>query len=170
MRNCLIFTMVATLLLSTACTSKKEKSGEFTGAPGEVKLLTLDPGHFHAALVQKTSYPQVCKDVYVYAPGGSDVEEHLKKIEAYNSRPDSPTQWNEIVYTGPDFLQKMLSEKEGNVMVMAGNNGKKTEYIRETLKAGINVLSDKPMAINAENFEILKECFDIARQKGLILF
>lgn len=170
MKNSLICTMATALLFTMACTPKKEKVQGFTGAPGEVKLITLDPGHFHAALVQKTSYPQVCKDVYVYAPGGSDVEEHLKKIGAYNSRPDSPTSWNEIVYTGPDFLQKMLSEKKGNVMVMAGNNGKKTEYIRETLKAGINVLSDKPMAINAENFNILKECFDIARQNGILLY
>ena len=28
----------------------------FTGAKGEVKLITLDPGHFHAALVQKKMY------------------------------------------------------------------------------------------------------------------
>ena len=28
----------------------------FTGAPNEVKLMTLDPGHFHAALVQKAGF------------------------------------------------------------------------------------------------------------------
>ena len=36
-----------------------EAGPTFTGAPGEVQLMTLDPGHFHAALVQKSSYPQV---------------------------------------------------------------------------------------------------------------
>ena len=46
---------------------------EFTGAPGEVKLVTLDPGHFHAALVQKTMYDQVSPTVHVYAPEGPDV-------------------------------------------------------------------------------------------------
>ena len=45
---------MATLLLGTACSSKKEHAEGFTGAPGEVKLITLDPGHFHAALVQKS--------------------------------------------------------------------------------------------------------------------
>ena len=169
MKNYLVFTMTA-LLLGTSCSSKKEQTEGFTGAQGEVKLITLDPGHFHAALVQKVSYPQVCKDVYVYAPGGFDAEEHLKRIEGFNTRADNPTGWNEIVYTGSDYLEKMLAEKKGNVMVQAGNNGKKTEYIKKTLEAGINVLSDKPMAINSQNFQLLEECFDIAKQKNILLY
>ena len=48
---------------------------EFTGAPGEVKLMTLDPGHFHAALVQKTMYDQVAPEVFVFAPDGPDVDD-----------------------------------------------------------------------------------------------
>ena len=36
----------------------------------EVRLITLDPGHFHAALVQKEMYPGVAKQVHVYAPLG----------------------------------------------------------------------------------------------------
>lgn len=170
MKNYLVFTM-ATLLLGTSCSSnKKEQVEGFTGAPGEVKLITLDPGHFHAALVQKVSYPEVCKDVYVYAPGGFDVDEHLKRIGGFNTRAENPTGWNEVVYTGSDYLEKMLSEKKGNVMIQAGNNGKKTEYIKKTLEAGINVLSDKPMAINSQNFKLLEECFDIAKQKNILLY
>ena len=46
-----------------------------------VKLVTLDPGHFHAALLQKVMYPQVSPVVHVYAPGGPEVDDHLKKIE-----------------------------------------------------------------------------------------
>ena len=30
-----------------------KNQNKFTGAKGEVRLMTLDPGHFHAALVQK---------------------------------------------------------------------------------------------------------------------
>ena len=146
---------------------KKEKASVDTD---EVKFVTLDPGHFHAALVQKTSYPDVSEDVYVYAPGGSDLDEHLKRIDGYNTRQDNPTNWNTIIYTGPDFLDKMLSEKKGNVMVTAGNNGKKTDYIKQTLTAGINVLADKPMAIDVSGFNKLKECFEIAGQKGLLLY
>lgn len=172
MKNYLVFSMAALLVGAASCTTKKEKAeaAGFTGAPGEVKLITLDPGHFHAALVQKSSYPQVCKDVYVYAPIGDDVQEHLKKIDAFNTRAESPTAWNEVVYTGPDFMEKMLAEKKGNVMITAGNNGKKTEYIKQTLAAGVHVLADKPMAINTTNFELLKECFDIARQNKVLLY
>ena len=133
-------------------------------------MVTLDPGHFHAALVQKVSYPQVSKDVYVYAPTGFDVDEHLKRIQGFNTRAENPTAWNEIVYTGDDYLEKMLAEKKGNVMIQAGNNGKKTEYIKKTLEAGINVLSDKPMAINSQSFKLLEECFAIAKHKNIMLY
>ena len=170
MKKYLVFS-VAALLVGSSCGTKQEKDAVgFTGAAGEVKLITLDPGHFHAALVQKVSYPQVSKDVYVYAPGGFDVNEHLKRIEGFNSRVENPTQWNEIVYVGDDFLEKMLSEKKGNVMVQAGNNGKKTEYIKKTLEAGINVLSDKPMAINSQNFQLLEQCFEVAKRNNVMLY
>ena len=92
---------------------------------GEVKLITLDPGHFHAALVQKSMYADVNPVVHVYAPSGADVQQHLDKINAYNARSENPTKWSEEVYTGNDFLQKMIAEKKGNVVVMAGNNQKK---------------------------------------------
>ena len=168
MKNVLIL-FVFLSLINMSCSMKKEKTNEQSSSD-EVKLITLDPGHFHAALVQKTAYPQVGNDVYVYAPEGDDLEEHLKKIEAYNSRSESPTQWNEIIYRGADFFEKMIGEKKGNVMVVSGNNLKKTVYIRETLKSGIHVLADKPMAINTDDFRMLKECFEIAEKNGLLLY
>lgn len=169
MRNYLVFSMAA-LMIGAPCFAQTKKAAKFTGAAGEVKIITLDPGHFHASLVQKVSYPQVSKDVYVYAPKGFDVNEHLKRIDGFNKRATSPTSWNEIVYTGSDFMEKMLAEKKGNVVVLAGNNRKKTEYIKRSLEAGLNVLSDKPMAINSQNFKLLKECFGIAKQKGVLLY
>ena len=155
-------TILPFLLLALSCNPGREKE--------PVVLITLDPGHFHAALIQKTQYPQVSKDVYVYAPPGPDVEEHLKKIETYNNRPDDPTSWNEIVYLGDDYLRKMLSGKKGNVMVVSGNNAMKTEYISKALEAGINVLADKPMAINPDDYSRLVECFETAREKGVLLY
>ncbi|MDR1723134.1 MAG: oxidoreductase [Tannerella sp.] len=157
------YLLMAGLLLSYSCTMKDTEKYP-------VELITLDPGHFHAALVQKTSYPDVNPVVHVYAPEGADLDEHLKKIEAYNTRADNPTKWEEIVYAKPDFLEVMLRDKKGNVMVTSGNNGKKTEYIRRTLLGGINVLADKPMAINSDGFETLKQCFDIASKNGLLLY
>ena len=92
---------------------KKNQFPNFTGAAGEVKLMTLDPGHFHSSLVQKSMYGQIDPTVYVYAPEGPDVKEHLSRVEAFNKRAESPTTWVEKVYTGPDYFEKMLAEKTG---------------------------------------------------------
>ena len=146
------------------------KPGMFTGAKGEVKLITLDPGHFHAALVQKNRYDQISPDVYVYAPEGNDVNEHLKRIEGYNKRVDNPTAWNEKVYKGDDYLEKMISEKRGNVVVVSGNNRIKSDYIKKSVEAGLNVLADKPMVITADQFPKLEEAFRIAKEKGVLLY
>ncbi|MDR2040162.1 MAG: Gfo/Idh/MocA family oxidoreductase [Bacteroidales bacterium] len=163
-----IILVLSAVVLVNSC--KTEKKAVFTGAEGEVQLITLDPGHFHAALVQKNMYKQVNPAVYVYAPDGDDLNEHLKKIDAYNQRADQPTSWKEEVYRGPDFFEKMIAQKKGNVMVTAGNNRKKTEYIKKTIDAGINVLADKPMAINVQNFELLKQAFASAQQNGVLLY
>src|SRR2546425_7165192 len=59
----------------------------------EVKIITLDPGHFHAALIQKRMYPGVSKRVAVYAPLGFDLTEHLNRIARFNLRAEDPTDW-----------------------------------------------------------------------------
>lgn len=136
----------------------------------QVRLMTLDPGHFHAALVQKSMYPDVDSSVFVYAPAGPDLQLHLDRINGYNSRPENPTNWNEQVYTGTDFFEKMLQEKKGNIVVLAGNNQKKTEYIKKCIDEGLNVLADKPMVIDQKNFELLKNAFATAASKNLLLY
>ena len=72
-----------------------------------------------------------------YAPEGSDLKLHLDRINGFNTRAESPTNWNEQVYTGNDFFEKMISEKKGNVVVLSGNNKKKTEYILGFAKKSI---------------------------------
>ncbi len=171
------FVSLILAVIITACTGGSQKTtqsdemkNKFTGAQGEVKIMTLDPGHFHAALVQKNMYEQVDPTVHVYAPEGPDVEGHLALIDRYNNRPDEPTSWNEVVYKGGDFFEKMLSEKPGNVMVTAGNNAKKTEYILKTIEAGINVLADKPMVITPEEFPKLEQAFLKAKENDVLLY
>jgi predicted dehydrogenase len=137
------------------------------GAP--VHLITLDPGHFHAALVQKFMYEDIDPTVRVYAPGSDDLSEHLKRIEAFNTRAEKPTQWREQVYTGSDYLDKMLADRAGNLVVISGNNARKAEYISRAVEAGMNVLADKPMAITPADFERLKSAFATAERKGVLL-
>ncbi len=139
-------------------------------ASNEVQLITLDPGHFHAGLVQKSMYPQVSPVVHVYAPAGPDLEEHLKRIQGFNTRAEDPTHWDEKVFTGPDFLEQMLKDKAGNVVVLAGNNARKTEYIERSVAAGFNVLADKPMAITPANFTLLRRAFTEAAKNKVLLY
>ncbi|CAN0232993.1 unnamed protein product, partial [Chrysoparadoxa australica] len=166
------------IMLLMACAGGNQESTQestesttmFTGAKGEVKLMNLDPGHFHAALVQKSMYNQMDPKVFVYAPEGSDVKDYMTLINGYNTRSESPTSWDQVIYTGPDYLEKMLAEKPGNVMVTAGNNKKKTEYILKTIQAGVNVLADKPMVINKEGFADLEKAFAEAEKNDVLLY
>ena len=75
------------------------------------QIMTLDPGHFHAALVQKMQLADVDPTVYVYAPDASDVQDHLNRIRGYNTRTENPTSWIEEVYRGTDFFEKMITDK-----------------------------------------------------------
>lgn len=150
-------------------TEKEQSPAMFTGQDGEIRLVVLDPGHFHASLLQKFPQRQVNDTVYVYAPKGNELDQYLASIESYNQRPENPTNWQIELYSGEDYLERMIEEKNGNVVILAGNNIKKTEYIYQSLNAGFNVLSDKPMAINKENFNLLKHAFDSADTYGSYL-
>lgn len=175
MRNSLLLFLLPALFYN--CSSSQSESGmsdtngnKFTGAKDEVKLMTVDPGHFHAALVQKFMYEQVDSVVHVYAPKGEDLQLHLDRIEQFNTREDNPTHWVEKVHTGEGFFQQMLNQKPGNVVVLSGNNAKKTEYIKQSVEAGLNVLADKPMVIEPEEYSLLKEAFAIADEKNVLLY
>jgi len=156
--------------LTVSCLTERADEMRFTGAKGEVKIMTLDPGHFHAALVQKTMYDQVSPVVHVYAPDGPDLQDHLARVDGFNTRSENPTTWQETIYKGDDFLEKMLAEKPGNVMVTSGNNMKKIDYIKAAVDAGINVLADKPICIDQNGWQILKAAFESADQNGMLLY
>jgi predicted dehydrogenase len=167
----LLFFLTACIMLATSCRQAgvQDKSNDSKNSQPMYTIMTVDPGHFHAALVQKTAYDQISPDVYVYAPEGPDLQQHLALIRSYNDRPVNPTHWNEIVYTGQDFFEKMLKDKPGNVVILAGNNGKKAEYIIRSVDAGLNVLADKPMIIRPEDFAGLENAFRVAKEKGVLL-
>lgn len=155
------------VLIEAGC---NEPASKLTANPDMVHLVTLDPGHFHAALVQKSMYPDVDSNVYVYAPEGNDLQYHLDRVNGYNTREDNPTHWNEVVYKGPNFFEKMIAEKKGNVVVLSGNNQKKAEYILKSLQNGFNVLADKPMVIQSNDFSVLQQAFQTAKEKNLLLY
>ena len=178
MKKKLMFATLAFATILSACSGgsqqkqneNQEAKNMFTGAENEVKIMSLDPGHFHAGLILKNMYDQVSPVVHVYAPEGPDVEDHLKRVEGYNTRAENPTSWELKVYKGADYFEKMLEEKPGNVMNVAGNNALKTDYILKTIEAGINVLADKPMVISPDEFPKLEKAFEVAQEKGVLLY
>ncbi len=139
-------------------------------APAPFSLITLDPGHFHASLVQKFMYGDVDSVVHVFAPAGDDVAQHLLRIEAFNKRAENPTHWVERVYTGSDFFDRMLATKPGNIVVIAGNNARKMEYISRSIDAGLNVLADKPMVRTPADLVKLEAAFKSAASKHVLLY
>jgi predicted dehydrogenase len=155
--------LLATLL--AACSPKEDNKQAFT-----VHLITVDPGHFHAALVQKTMYPEVDSVVHIYAPESDDLQQHMDRISAYNKRADDPTDWKSKIFVGAHFFDEMITQKKGNVVVLAGNNGKKTSYIKRSVDAGLNVLADKPMVIDRPGFELLKSAFESAKKNNVLLY
>jgi len=135
-----------------------------------MKLTILDPGHFHAALVQKKMYADIDATVHVYAQEGPDLDDYLRKIDSYNSRAQDPTHWLTQVHAGPDFLDRFAADRRGDVTVIAGNNLRKTEYLTRAVAAGFHTLADKPMAIDADGFAALGRAFALAQEKSVLLY
>src|SRR5579863_233574 len=136
----------------------------------EFRLITLDPGHFHAALIQKEMYPEVSKRVAVYAPLGSDLAEHLNRVARFNLRPQNPTAWELDIHTSPDFLARMLAEKPGNIVVLSGRNRGKIGLIRASIDAGLHVLADKPWIIQPADLGALEDALTAAGRQGVIAY
>jgi predicted dehydrogenase len=135
-----------------------------------VRLMTLDPGHFHAALVQKEMYPGVAARVDVYAPLGPDLLQHLARISSYNHRAGTPTSWRMEVHTGPDYVERMLREHPGNVVVLSGRNRGKIERIKASVDAGLNVLGDNPWILDYQDFPALEATLADADRRHVIAY
>ncbi|MBO0722345.1 MAG: oxidoreductase [Blastocatellia bacterium] len=167
-RSLSTFLVTAAIALISACHSAERLSiGAATANQdmSEVKIITLDPGHFHAALVQKEMYPGVSPKVHIYAPLGFDLTEHLDRIARFNQREQNPTKWELEIHTGPNSLERMLREKPGNVVVISGRNKGKIERIKAAVDAGFNVLVDKPWIIKTGDFPELEATFNAAGNK-----
>jgi predicted dehydrogenase len=136
----------------------------------DVRLITYDPGHFHAALVQKEMCPGVAPCVHVYAPLGPDLLAHLGRIAAFNARAERPTAWQLEVHACPDALPRLLRERPGNVVVLSGRNRGKIDSILASVQAGLNVLADKPWVIDGDDLPKLQAALDSAEAKGLIAY
>jgi predicted dehydrogenase len=134
------------------------------------KLIIVDPGHFHATLLQKDMYPWVDPRVTVYAPLGPDLLDYLNRISLFNSRPTDPTRWALDIHTSNDPMAEMLRGHAGNIVVFTGRNRGKIDRILAALKAGLNVLADKPWIITSADLPKLEEALALARRNNLAAY
>ena len=112
------------------------------------RLLVLDPGHFHAALTLRTRHPRLADEVVVYGPDGADRRDFLTLVERFNARVEAPTRWRIDVVTTDDPCGRLIDERRGDVVVLAGKNGGKARLIHRLHAAGFHVLADKPWLVH----------------------
>ena len=139
-------------------------------SPSEIRIVTLDPGHFHAALFQKEMLEGISGRAGVYAPLGPDLTAHLNRMVRFNQRQENPTHWELEIYAGPDFWARMLRETPGNVVVISGRNRGKIERIRTLADRGFHVLADKPWIIEPADFGKLEAALTVAAEKKVAAY
>jgi predicted dehydrogenase len=130
-------------------------------------ILILNPGHFHAALVLRESHPDLARDVFVYSEEGPDLDRFMDLVTSFNQREDNPTDWRIHVYAGADCLQKLIEEKRGDIVVIAGKNDAKMETIERLSRIGFYVLADKPWLINEDGLPLLGQAVQPERPLAL---
>jgi predicted dehydrogenase len=162
----LLIAVCAYLLVARATAGAATRSSPAAG----IRLMTLDPGHFHAALVQKSMYADVSPRVDVYAPVGADLLGHLARVTSYNTRAQAPTAWQLEIHAAPDFYERMLAEKPGNVVVLSGRNRVKMDRILGSVRARLHVLADKPWVLRSEQLPQLEAALAEADAKGLVAY
>ena len=131
--------------------------GATAGTPARRTLLILNPGHFHAGLTLRSRDPRVADDVYVYAEHGPDVDNFIRMVDSFNNRAADPTRWKLHVYRGPDYLQRLRSERRGDIVVISGRNDTKMASIHQLHNDGLYVLGDKPWLIDTAEEGQLRE-------------
>jgi hypothetical protein len=132
-------------------------------------LLFLDPGHFHAALTLRVPQPRAADEVFVYAREGAELRDFLALVERFNRRSPNPTRWRPVVTTADDPLGRLVEERRGDVVVLAGRNWGKARTIRRLHGSGFHVLADKPWLVEPADLEhvraSLKGCAAPARRR-----
>jgi predicted dehydrogenase len=113
------------------------------------RLVIVAPGHFHAGLALRRPHPRLDDTVHVYAPEGPEVHAFLALVESFNARAEAPTRWRLVTRIGPDWRERMVADKAGDVAIVAGRNDGKAALIRRLHDAGVAVLADKPMLADA---------------------
>ena len=121
------------------------------------RALFYEPGHFHAALTLRTPNPRLAPDIHVYATPGPERDAFLALVEQFNTRANHPTHWHLQVHDGAHLLQRVVEERQGDFVVVAGRNDTKLATIASLTQAGLPVLADKPWLTESRQLPYLAQ-------------
>jgi predicted dehydrogenase len=107
-------------------------------------LLFLEPGHFHAALTLRTHTERVDTIIHVYAPEGLDLDAFVALMKSFNERSEAPTHWDLRVHAGENSLERLMEDRFGDIVILAGRNNSKLDATSTLHDAGFHTLVDKP--------------------------
>ena len=138
-------------------------------AMADIRFITLDPGHFHASLVQKEMYPGVARKVHVYAPLGPDLIDHLGRVAALQ-----PAQGQAHLlgaggpHRRPTSSSACCASGRATRSSSPGRNRGKIDRIQSSLEAGFHALVDKPWILEAADLPKLERALATADERGLV--
>ena len=89
-----IIMLVANVVSSCSFSKKQIMNKAEANDSCKIEVVVLDPGHFHASLLQKETLTDVSDTIRIYAPEGIAVNQYLESIDSYNQRAESPPLWN----------------------------------------------------------------------------
>src|SRR5262249_62048071 len=102
-----------------------------------------------------------------HAPRAPALAAPRGRVAGFTARPEPPPAWELEAHAGPDSLPRLLRERPGNVVVLAGRNRDKMASIQAAVEAGLNVLADKPWVIAADELPRLEATLEAAEARGL---
>jgi predicted dehydrogenase len=140
------------------------------GADPDLRLIVVDPVHFHAAQLHTKPMRGFARDASVYAPVGKELAGYFNFVSNLKARSAQSDYWRFHIYSGDDFFDRMLKERPGEVVVLSGRNWKNIDYIGKSVAAGLHVLADKPWIIDTGQFPALEQVFTAADSKRLIAY
>jgi predicted dehydrogenase len=142
-----------------------------------MKLIVAEPGHFHAALLQKQMYPGLDRRVSVYAQVGLDAIEYVNRIAGFNARAANPTDWDLDVHFSANPMEDLVRDRVGaasgtspDIVVFAGRNRGKIDLILQALEGGFHVLADKPWIIESTDVPKLERALALAAERNLAAY
>src|SRR4051794_36307547 len=103
------------------------------GAERELRLITVDPAHFHAAQLHIKPIAGFARDAWVYAPVGKDLIGYLNFIANLKTRIATPDYWRYHIYSGDDFFERVVKEHPGDVVMLSGRNSKTIDYVSRSV-------------------------------------